>query len=196
MPTSTFSIALSGDDQRVSKSSSSYPPSGAVIRNTTGISVIAERYAAGTNAVVAVGLLKYDTSSLPDDAVISSAFLRLQIISKANANTLSFVAEYYAWNSTDTDYTSTPGTNAHSGTAIASVTTGVANDFPLQNLGNISLTGTTYFRLHITQRASDAAPTGDNYVEFASFDHTTLTEPQLIVTYAIGGGDLIGQVGV
>lgn len=197
MPSSTFSIATGTDDQTAYKSASVYPPTGSVARYTTVGTLYVGRNKAGATYEVDAGLLKFDTSSLPDNAEPTSAVLRVVPTFVANTDSLSFVAEWYVWNGTDSDYTATSSNTAHAGTALSGITQNSSRDFTLQNLsGNISVTSYTYLRLHVTQRTSDAAPTGNNACNIAALEDVTYAEPQLVVTYATGGGDLIGQVAI
>lgn len=201
MPTSTFNIAASGDDAYVDKTgSATYPPTTSLTRSSVADSlfVIRAKSVIASTYELANTLLKFDTSSLPDTAIVTSATLRMYLTAKSGTDGLSMVGEWYIWDGTSsTDYSAVPASNAHGGTLLSSLTTSADNDFALSSLVNISNTGNTYLRLHISQLSGDAAPTGRNDLTFASYDHATLTEPRLIVTYSTDvGGDLVGQIGV
>lgn len=198
MPTDTFGIAANGNDGIVWRSGPAYPPAGAAQNDTTDISITADRGYIGGQYFVQNGKLKWDTSSLPDGATITAATLRIVPVYVVNTNSLSLTMDWYVFDGSSSDFSHNALTTAHSGTALSAVTSlNTANDFALTNLSNISKTGTTGIRLHISQRASDAAPTGDNGLSFASREDTTYTEPQLIVTYTlVSAQDLIGQVGI
>lgn len=199
MPTDTFSITASGNDKQVGTGTqASYPPAtSALEHNTTSatITVARSKYGGGAFEVI-VGCLKWDTSSLPDDVTITAAVLRCVVTDKFNPDSLSLTAGWYLFDGTSADFSHNPETNAHAGTTIASLNTGVSTDFTLANLTNISKTGNTGLRLHLSQRASDNEPTGDNEVLIASYDDLSIAEPKLVVTYSVGGGDLVGQVGI
>ena len=62
---------------------------------------------------------------------------------------------------------------------MSSITTGATNDFALTGLSSIATSGYTGLRLLV----DGGQPSGDNYVQIASFDNPTLPEPQLVVTY-------------
>lgn len=194
MPTTDpFPIANDTDDQFIQRTDN-YPPTGTITRDSTGSITFVARDLSGVY-VVSCGLLRFDTSSLPDTAVISAASLQLYATSKVDTNSLSLVAGWYAWNETNSDWTNSPETNAHSGTPIASLVVSATNDFSLINLSNINKTGLTYLRLHITQRASDAAPSGNNHAAFVTREHATLPEPQLLVTYTMpASGRSVGAI--
>lgn len=183
MPTDTFNIAASGDDgYAAGTGSASYPPASGTESNTSDNAVAAWKRFDGSFYNVYAGLIRWDTSSIPNDAVIESVTLRIHVVSKANDDTRSFALEWYDSGTIGTeDYTSTVGTNAHAGTAIASITSGADNDFALINVSNVNKTGYTGLRCHV----SGGTPTGSNLVEFAALDHTTLVEPRLIVTYIV-----------
>ena len=130
------------------------------------------------------GLLRFDTSGLPDDAVITSATLRIYMTAKADGDNRSLAADWYtAWPIDASDFTSVAGTTAIAGVDITGLTVQSANDVPLQNLTSISLTGYTGLRLHV----DGGVPAADNVVQFASLEHTTRPEPQLIITYTLPG---------
>lgn len=200
MPTSTFNIVASVKDQYVSKENSGvYPPTSTLNRDISGTNLILWRHKSpGSAYYLSNILLAFDTSSLPDNASVSEAVLRMYLISRQDTDGLSVLLEWYAWDGTSaTDYSASPASTAHAGTTLASLTTTSDNDFSLTSTTNISKTGTTYLRMHMSQRPSDAAPTGQNELDFASYDHTTLAEPRLIVTYSTDvGGDLVGMVGI
>ena len=67
---------------------------------------------------------------------------------------------------------------AHAGSALASFVVNQQNELALQNLGSISITGSTGLRLHV----DGGVPSGENGFWFASFEGTS-AKPQLEVTY-------------
>lgn len=182
-PTSTFNVAASGDDGEALGSGAGYPPS-ATLAVSANASIELQK-TLGANYTVSVALIRFDTSSLPDDATIDSATLRIRVTATDDINSRSLTVEWYDAGTIGTeDYTATVGTDAHAGTAIGSISGGADNDFVLVNVSNVSKTGYTGLRLHI----SGGAPTGGNFVFFAAFDHATLTEPRLIVEYTEAAG--------
>lgn len=93
-----------------------------------------------------IGLLRWDTSSLPDASVISSAILRVQPIGTPGTFG-SIIGDWGPWNGTSSDI-SAVGTTAITGVAMTSFANGVDEDISLSNANaNISRTGTTYVRL-------------------------------------------------
>ncbi|MDQ3706622.1 MAG: hypothetical protein M3437_15660, partial [Chloroflexota bacterium] len=91
---------------------------------------------------------------------------------------------YYAWTPSTSDFTQLAPNDAHAGTVLTTVNANSTTyGFALGNLSNISLTGDTFLRGTVTQRASNAAPSGFNMFDIASFEHATLQEPRLVVDY-------------
>jgi glucose/arabinose dehydrogenase/PKD repeat protein len=179
--TVTFSVATSGDDGNVTARGASYPPPGTPAVNVTGASLTAGRRFAFNAYENLVGLVRFNTSTLPDNATITSAKLRLTVTGKADTDGRNLVGEWYLashWPIDASDYTP----NANGGAFSADITAlnaEAANELTLSNLGSILTTGMTGLRLTI----DGGRPTGDNYVQLSTFDHATLTEPQLIVSY-------------
>ena len=145
MPVATFDITVGTNDGFAGKTGPSYPPAAADDVNATQTAFYVSR---GDNAgtfEVYCGLIRFDTSSLPDDAVVSAASLKLVPITGliVGSDSRSLVAEYYDFGAAidATDHTVTAASDAHTGTTIASLTGNVVNTFALQNLGSISLTG-------------------------------------------------------
>jgi hypothetical protein len=184
--TMTFSVAAGGDDGSVKASSMGgsglYPPSESPSANASASGVGIRRSGPSFGGFeVRVGLLRFDTSGLPDGATITSAKLRLYVTDATSANSRSLVAEWYpvsSWPIDAADYAATAASTALAGTAIASLTTNASNTFVLQNLGSVSTTGATALRLHI----SGGQPSGENAVWFASFEDSS-PEAQLEITY-------------
>lgn len=187
MTQQTFSLAASADDTGTQRSDTVYPPAATIfMQNATNTFISVQRFLSGSTYQVANGLLKWNTSGLPAGAIIDGATLRVRVQSGtlSNTNTLNLTADWYTGAFDNTAYTSTPGTNALAGAALSGITENIDNDFTLSNAAlNINPSGNTALRLHISQRASNAAPTGLNGLVFSSFDHATDPEPRLIVDY-------------
>lgn len=106
--------------------------------------------------MIEVALMGFDTSALPDSAVVTSATLR---INAAGSNyspygyKRNFTLEWYEYTSTTADWTATAGTSAHTGVPIASFASGLGGwiDIPLQNANaNVSRTSLTKLRAHVS----------------------------------------------
>ena len=185
--TLTFSVAAGGDDGDVGPSGApTYPPASTVYTFVNGSAFTAGRRFVYGGYDVFVPLLRFDTSAIPDNATITSATLRLYVNKKADADNRNLVGEWYSassWPIDPGDYSLTSSANALTGADITAIATGASNDFALTGLGSISKTGFTGLRLHV----DGAQPTGDNDVQFAAFEDSSLPEPKLVVTYTTGG---------
>jgi len=128
------------------------------------------------------GLVRFDTSAIPDSATVTGAILRVYVTGKADGDNRSLVGEWYIATNRPIDGSDAAVSSSGSALAGADITqiaTGASNDFSLAGLGSISKIGLTGLRLSI----SGGQPTADNFVQFAAWDHATLPEAQLIVTY-------------
>jgi hypothetical protein len=186
----TFSIGAGGDDGDVFVNDMTgsggppapYPPTGsAQASNWSGVGVRRGGPLYG-GYEVRVGLLRFDTSGLPDNATVTGATLNLYVTGATSADGRSLVGEWYDpanWPIDAADYTSGSATTALAGTAIGSLAVNQVDGFSLQNLGSVSLTGYTGLRLEV----SGAQPTGDNGVYFASYENGSHPAAQLTITY-------------
>src|SRR5215204_483026 len=100
MPTDTFSIAVDADDGSgwradavwANITAGTFSDSSAVFddtRSTVG------KYFTGTEYRVPNAFLRFDTSTLPDDATVTGANLLIHVEEIANADTVSVAADYY-----------------------------------------------------------------------------------------------------
>lgn len=189
MAQQTFTIAASADDDHAMVTGSTvYPVSGSAIHQTARVVATTERSKwSPTNYEVSNALFRWDTSALPDNATITAATFRAVIDTKSDSDGLSISAGWSSWDGSASDFSATPLTSAHAGTSISSFpAAGTSFDLQLINFDNVSSTGTTYLKLFCSQLASDAAPTGGNYIDIHTFDNTgAFTPPQIIVTYVV-----------
>jgi hypothetical protein len=119
---------------------------------------------------------------LPDDATITSVKLRLFVTAKGDGDARSLVGEWYGagnWPIGAGGWSLDSSADALAGVAISTIATSASNDFMLANGNGVSLTGSTGLRLHI----DGGVPTAANTVQFATYEHTTQPEPQLIVEW-------------
>ena len=125
-------------------------------------------------------VLQFDTSGIPDDAVIQSAFLDLNIPSCGTADARSLVGEYYAGALSTAAHTANiSGTACFAAKTISTITAGQTLTLPMTNIANISLTNVTKLRLQVN--GSD--PTGANWVGISGFESNRAV---MRVTYTIG----------
>lgn len=203
MTLTTFNMAAGGNDGYRYRSDATYT---SVSSDATGggddtsAKLYATRELNGGIYYIAVALLRWDTSSIPDTDVVSAATLDIYVeTDTANPDSLSVVADWY-------DYGGSAGVNgdwanldsgaaAISGVTIASLTEGAVNTLTLGDYaGNVNKAGYTGLRLGISKRASDAPPTGFTGLVFAGYESAN-QEPRLNVTHAApaaaGTGNLL-----
>lgn len=175
--TVTISVASGGYDGSVYATGTTYPPSTPYVDTNA---LIAYRSYIDNTHTLYVGMIIFDTSSIPDDANIISAKLRIKCTGRNDVNSRNLCADWRNVDSiTTSDYTSTAGTNAISGVPISSIYLNY-NEFDLINLSNINKSGKTGIRLHI----SGGIPNGDNSLFFDQYESGR--GPQLIITYESG----------
>lgn len=186
MPTQTFSIATSADDDTVYFYDTVYPPTTNFVRDTAAANVQIARRFVSTYYYVQNGLLRFDTSSLAG-ATVTGATLRVYSEFMFSGDALNITGGWYQWDGTSqSDYSFTPETNAFAAVAASVFTTGADHDVTLLNAAaNVSTTGYTSLRLHM----DGGQPTTDNLLYLVSFNHATLSasRPRLIVTYSVPG---------
>jgi hypothetical protein len=187
-PTTTFSMSTSGDDGYVAGGGSSYPPSWNT--TSTGNSYIhTERSKLSTTYFIANALLRWNTSSIPDDARLSSTSpqVTLYVTNQINTNSRSLTADWYSsWPIDATDYSTTAQTSALSAQSLSTFGINTTNWVNLGNHNGVSQTSYTGLRLHV----SGGSPTGDNYLEFRSYDWGA-GAPQLTVDYFLNAAPTI-----
>jgi len=125
--------------------------------------------------------MRWDTSGLGPSAVISSALLRIDVTGKNDNDGRSLTGEWYTHDGSisSADHTNTVGTDAHAGTALSLISVAADQEFALAALTNISKTGYSGLRMHI----SGAAPTLPNNVLWAALEHASSIEARLVVTH-------------
>jgi hypothetical protein len=178
--TVTFTLAAGSDDGDVTVRAATYPPSGAADAYDQGtVFTAARRFVVGSYQVFDA-LLRFDTSSLPDNATVTAATLKVRVNAKTDADNRNLVGEWYPasqWPIDAADWTLNPGTTALAGADVTAIATGATSSFALQGLGSISKTGFTGLRLGI----DGGQPSGDNYVQLSALESGN--PAQLVVTY-------------
>lgn len=169
-----------GDGVAGASSQVSYP---GTANFTDGNGMYPQKSYPGTyNYTTIVACCKFDTSSLPDTAVVTSAYLYVNVIAKDNDESRSLYGEYYNFGTLSTsDFTADVGTTAFS-SAISSINVGYGQTWNLSNVSNINKTGYTGFRFGIS---GDAPALGKrNSVTWAQ--NGGLGATVLYVTYTTG----------
>ncbi|MDQ4142143.1 MAG: hypothetical protein M3198_00100 [Actinomycetota bacterium] len=194
-PTTTFRITATGDDGYLS-AYGGYSYSPACDPNlgwhpTSPMVFVYKGRNSSGQFNVHNGFTKWDTSSLPDDAVIDAATLRLAVDDAESPEGRNLTADWYNWSRIEcSDFSESAQTTALQGVPLNAIAdspngTFAINDFVLSGYGaNVSRTGYTGLRLHV----SGGQPTAENFIKFASLEATypEINPPaQLVVTYTI-----------
>lgn len=146
------------------------------------------------------GVVKFDTSSLPDDAVITAAYIDLYCWAKHDALGSQKVNLVSATTAADTSLVAADYAVANFGTTrfvdtdltVLDLTANAYNRFTLNasGLSAISLTGVSSFGLRFASDIDNSSPTWvaiqTAYAYFESRNATN--KPTLTVTYSSGGG--------
>ena len=111
------------------------------------------RRAAFGNYKVFVGLLRFDTSALPDGATVTSAVLRLHVRGKADADDGAWSGSGMAasnWPIDGGDWSLDSSGSALAAVDLTGMPVGSVSEFDLVGLGSVSTTGSTGLRLHLS----------------------------------------------
>lgn len=153
---------------------------------------------------VAVGLIKFDTSALPDTAQIASATLRLlcTAYNTGPETERNATFEWAPWtepSGADADWTAVAGITAHNGIPLKTLPSNYSwVEIPLKDApANVSKTGSTFLKGHIDGGAPSGTPLtygGNNRYELTwmggGYWYPYLdqggptTAPQLVIRYA------------
>jgi hypothetical protein len=191
VPSSTIAIAASGDDGYLEQWSTAYGGTDGSQDTDTAFGEIYVRNDfmgfGGTNQYVRGNIiLRFDTSSLPDNSIVTAATLELRSVAGFYADTdnRSLQIEWLADPGTITfasDFNATPAASAKAATDLTSLAASTSYSWPLLNPDvNISRVAATGLRFHV----DGASPTAGNRIGFYSFDHATEPAPQLVITYS------------
>lgn len=209
--TEVFTITADGwagrwsgpDASNLYVSSPTYPPAGyqEITGATSPTIAVRKRYIRQSDSShtyqIVVGLLRFDTSNLPDTALVTGATLRLHGGMEYNTDGRSLTIEYASWTAprgANADWTAAIGTSAHPGVLLSELPYPVGSWFeiPLQNVvSGISKTGSTSLRLHISGGAPGnfGISSGFNDVIFKGMDYQGSSPgnpdyaPRLTVSY-------------
>ena len=190
----TFVGGESGDDGTVQAGAAVYPPLAAWADPEEQPYLIVRRDREGISGYrVSNGLVRWDTSALPDTARVLSAEVHLSPVAPqgqestlvpgcpvVNDDRRLLTADWYdVWPIDTTDYSPIAQTGALAGVYLDQFVGDKDITRALDNPDGVSTTGYTGLRFHI----SGSEPAGLNSVCFAAFDDTNLPEPRLSVTY-------------
>ena len=180
----TFAISDGGDDVYTQQNGSVYPPDGNVIVSSTATLNQQARSKNGSNNQVSLGWLRFDTSALPDNAIVTGATLELyQKNVLTDTDSRSLVIDWQdpsIWPIATGDHTNTSPAGDALDLALASVNGDALNSFALTGADtNVDVTGETALTLGV----DGGQATGINRIDFATLEHSVFQEPRLTVTY-------------
>jgi len=169
----TFYITSAADDAFVSRQLGVYPlPAGlgdGVVLTDSKVAVVRSRLSA-SGYYLYNGLLRWDTSALAGTGAVTQAWLRVNAETIDYSDDLQLTAGWYTWTGVQADWIPAPETDALDGVPLRGLKVNQLNIIPLTRVSGIATGGTTGMRLHISQLANDAAPTGRNQVTWTSFE--------------------------
>jgi YD repeat-containing protein len=186
-PTTIFIVGASGDDGYFLQSDDDYPPTATIGAFPSGINIgVSRDYVTGVSNPyrIRVGLARWNTAAIPDNATIIGASLNGYVTSVTNDNARSLTADWYSWTPPISagHYTANAQTSAsfaQSGWDLSAFTIGQNNTLSLSQPDlYMSKTGYTGLRFHI----SGSTPSGVNSFNIASWDSTN-PKPTLVVTW-------------
>ena len=184
-PTTDFDIATSVHDaivQNREANSNAWPPTTFFQANSAAGNITPERSDVASFHSIQVGLMRWDTSSLADNAVVSGVDLELRINTTTDADNRSLTFDWYDFVTAGSeDMSTTALTDAHAGTDITGIATAQIVTFAMIAVSNVNLTGFTGLRAHI----SGGDPPGANQVDWRAIDNATGDEPRLKVTFTV-----------
>jgi hypothetical protein len=166
------------------KMGDTYPPTIGLTFYNAGDTDTVSKYRAGTSPYyqVYVTCLQFNTSSLPDDATITSAYMEIPVRYKNDYDNRNVNIDYYTGAINSDIWVDPVGTNAGY-FDITSASDGATTSVTLSNLTSISKTGNTNFRLGLTGE-------GTTYQQQNSIEYwtrpSTYKLPMLFITYTTG----------
>lgn len=175
-----------------------WPPDGAITPNDfadTAYAVFLRKvYHTTFNfSECALACLMFDTSSLPDDAIITSATVRAVLADKQIAGGLAknLDLEWYDFldgtiDAADWAENISPTAGTIPFATWSAYAIGASIDIPLSNAdANIDRSGETGIRLAFSSGALSGATNPDNILTFYSLENVTYAEPKLIIAYSL-----------
>ena len=194
---SSYYPPASADDGRVYGVKATWPPDSGEDANTGEAGTPLYYIYSSGNYYYYTVLYRFDTSGLPDNATVTSATLSFYLDNFTfpdGAANFKMQGEYYSsWPIGTEDYVApgSLGSTAFLSSTADNWTSGAYNNFTLSNLGSISLTGYTGFRIGLVKPPSNGAPSGSNYAAIYFVDNIgTNKDPYLTVTYTVPSSTL------
>ena len=169
----SFAIANGNDDGTGYRQNTSWASigSGAFTAESTANIWASKVYDGSTNYFEDVAWVRFDTSSIPDNAIIKAARLKFWAVGKADsANNFALIADYYDFGgepSVAGDWIQTASPNILESYDLTAVLSGAWNVQEITDLRGINKVGYTGIRLTLDAAAT---PTTDNHVEMNAFE--------------------------
>lgn len=186
MPTDTFDIAVAADDGAGYKSDSTWAgvPTGP-FADEPGDVIYVVKYVPG-NYYAENAFVRFDTSSIPDDATVTAAQLKIYLLALVSQFGTQFLeGDYYDFGGTPTvtaDWILTVAASIFTPIQTTSLTTSAVNTIDLTDLTGINLSGYTGIRLAISN-VTVVNNSQEVELDFAGFGNATGSAAQLLVTY-------------
>lgn len=187
MPTDIFPIATANDDGSGYFSDAFFPPTTFnVDDDDPDGNVGVARYFSSPTYVLANVFLRWNTSSIPDNAIITDAELAIVYLGMGGAETYSVIGQWY-------DFGGEPPVSGDmdvDGSTYDAIAPQPTVDFPpvpvelvwpIADLTGINKSGYTGIRLKLT----GGTPTTGDYHSFATYEHATQPPAELRVTYSL-----------
>jgi len=196
MTTDTFTAAT--DDGRIQGASNSYATARATSLSSDDTSTTADVGQSFSTPTYRVNrtFVRFDTSAIPDDAIVSAA--SLLITADADNSVTDFLVEVYrfAWASTlaanrEADYDGAYGGSATLEGTLRDTSAGWSSGTQYSlavDPSGVNLSGYTGYALVSSRDVANAAPSGLEQVAIRTADHGTAADrPKLEVIYTVPG---------
>jgi hypothetical protein len=170
MTVTTFDVSAHAQDTNARYDHTAWPPSGGTFTpfDAAGVLFIKKYFGAGSYQAN-VGLIRWDTSSIPDTDTITAATLSVKIADiPSNGNGMSLVGDYYDFGGTPAvaaDWIETASPSIWTPAAVSTFTNGQRKILTLTDLSGINKTGYTGIRLTL----SAGTPTSNNELHIREY---------------------------
>ena len=184
-PTTNFDIGTGADDgSSAGNESATFKPPWVTANSTDVDFQVSNRNLGTPNYYYYQGFVRWDTSSISPN-IVDSATFRFRAGTITDDDSRSLIAEYYDHGGTidSGDYDTGADVSDGFSDTLASLTGSAENTVTVDNVGSISTSGTTGFRL----RVSGAAPannTSNSIIGISSLEHATDNPPRLSVVHS------------
>lgn len=186
MPTAKFYVHDTNSEGSPCWKGTTAPPSTTFETHETGQWLIQKTLTAGPNYEYSNGVIRYDTSNIPDDATITAAKIVMRFAQRVDADgTFNLEGEYYDFGgkpSTSADWVETVGSSIFTPVDLGTLATGSFFEFPLNDLSGINKSGITGFRFTLS---SGTPSVGKNLLGVNSYSQNSQAT-WLEVTYTLG----------